>query len=146
MELMTINQPIIFPRQLGYRIAKRAMDIALCLLILPVALPIMAVCALAIYFDSSGPVVFVQQYRCQRRAGGRHCSQSRRYRPGSRVLRRGTRSGARNADRAYPQRINAARRIYHDQLERILSINPTDHTGRTGPGPSDLCHGPPYHD
>ena len=61
MELMTINQPSIFPRRLGYRIAKRAMDVALCLLILPVALPILAVCALAIYFDSPGPVVFVQE-------------------------------------------------------------------------------------
>ena len=61
MELMTINQPSIFPRRLGYRIAKRAMDVALCLLILPVALPIMAVCALVIYFDSPGPVVFVQE-------------------------------------------------------------------------------------
>ena len=61
MELMTINQPTICPRRLGYRIVKRAMDIALCLLFLPVALPIMAVCALAIRFDSPGPVVFVQE-------------------------------------------------------------------------------------
>jgi lipopolysaccharide/colanic/teichoic acid biosynthesis glycosyltransferase len=61
MELMTINQPSIIPRRLGYRIAKRVMDIVLCLLILPVALPIMVVCALAIYFDSPGPVVFVQE-------------------------------------------------------------------------------------
>lgn len=61
MELITINQPSIFPRRLGYRIVKRVMDIALCLLILPVALPLMAVCALAIYLDSPGAVVFVQQ-------------------------------------------------------------------------------------
>jgi lipopolysaccharide/colanic/teichoic acid biosynthesis glycosyltransferase len=61
MELMTINQPSIIPRRLGYRIAKRVMDVALSLLILPVALPIMAACALAIYFDSPGPVVFVQE-------------------------------------------------------------------------------------
>src|SRR3974377_478796 len=60
MELMTINQPSVFPRRIGYRIPKRAMDIALCLLLLPVALPIMAVSALAIYFNSPGPVIFVQ--------------------------------------------------------------------------------------
>ncbi len=61
MELMTINQASIFPRRLGYRIAKRAMDIALCLLILPVALPVMALSAVAIYFDSPGSVIFVQE-------------------------------------------------------------------------------------
>ncbi len=61
MELITINQPSIFPRRIGYQIAKRVMDIALCLLFLPVALPIMVVSALAIYFDSPGPVVFVQE-------------------------------------------------------------------------------------
>ncbi len=41
--------------------AKRGMDIALSMLILPVALPIMAVCALAIYFGSPGPIIFVQE-------------------------------------------------------------------------------------
>lgn len=61
MEMITINQPIIFPRRLGYRIVKRAMDIALCLLILPVALPLMAVAALAIYLDSPGSVIFIQE-------------------------------------------------------------------------------------
>ncbi len=60
MELVTINPPTTFPQKLGYRAVKRVMDVILCLLILPLALPIMAICALVIYFDSRGPVFFVQ--------------------------------------------------------------------------------------
>ena len=61
MELITVNQTTVFARQLRYQPTKHVVDIALCLLILPLALPIMAICALAIYLTSSGPVFFVQE-------------------------------------------------------------------------------------
>jgi len=61
MELVIINPPRLFPYRREYQIAKRIMDVALCLLALPVALPVMAICALAILLDSSGPVLFVQE-------------------------------------------------------------------------------------
>ena len=44
-----------------YHILKRSFDIALCVAALPLALPILAVCALAVRLTSRGPVLFVQQ-------------------------------------------------------------------------------------
>ena len=41
--------------------AKRAMDVGLCLLALPLALPLMALVALAVKADSPGPVLFRQE-------------------------------------------------------------------------------------
>jgi lipopolysaccharide/colanic/teichoic acid biosynthesis glycosyltransferase len=61
MELVIINQPRVFPYRRGYQIAKRVVDVTLCLLALPVALPLMAICVLAILIDSPGPVLFVQE-------------------------------------------------------------------------------------
>jgi lipopolysaccharide/colanic/teichoic acid biosynthesis glycosyltransferase len=61
MELVIINQPRVFPYRRGYQIAKRVMDVTLCLLALPVALLFMAVCALLIRIDSPGPVIFIQE-------------------------------------------------------------------------------------
>lgn len=61
MNVTIINQPRVVPYKTGYQIAKRAMDLMLCLLILPIALPVIAICALAIYLDSSGPAFFVQE-------------------------------------------------------------------------------------
>ncbi len=43
-----------------YRVTKRALDLVVCLLVLVVALPVLALCALAIRLDSPGPVVFGQ--------------------------------------------------------------------------------------
>jgi exopolysaccharide biosynthesis polyprenyl glycosylphosphotransferase len=40
---------------------KRAMDIFFTLLLLPLALPVLGICALAIKLDSSGPIFFVQE-------------------------------------------------------------------------------------
>jgi lipopolysaccharide/colanic/teichoic acid biosynthesis glycosyltransferase len=37
------------------------MDVALCLLALPLALPLLAICALVIHLDSPGPIFFVQE-------------------------------------------------------------------------------------
>ena len=61
MELTIINQPRAFPYRRRYKVAKRLMDVVICLLALPVILPVMAICALAILLDSPGPVLFVQE-------------------------------------------------------------------------------------
>jgi lipopolysaccharide/colanic/teichoic acid biosynthesis glycosyltransferase len=44
----------------GYLVAKRAFDICFCLFLLPIVLPLLALCALAILVDSRGPVVIGQ--------------------------------------------------------------------------------------
>ena len=61
MELLVINQRRVSPLRKEYQIAKRVMDVALCLLVLPVALPLMVICAIAILLDSPGRVLFVQE-------------------------------------------------------------------------------------
>lgn len=43
-----------------YRASKRAFDVAACILILPLVLPLLGVCALAIRLESPGPIVFAQ--------------------------------------------------------------------------------------
>ena len=45
----------------GYSYKKRALDLSLCLLVLPIALPILAVCALLVRISSRGPIFFVQE-------------------------------------------------------------------------------------
>lgn len=47
-------------RSSGYPLKKRALDLFLCALALPVALPILLVCALAVRLTSRGPIFFVQ--------------------------------------------------------------------------------------
>ena len=44
-----------------YTVTKRALDLTLCALALPVVLPVMALCAVAIRLESPGPVLFAQQ-------------------------------------------------------------------------------------
>ena len=44
----------------GYAFGKRVMDLAICLAILPLALPIMALCAAAIWLEDPGPILFRQ--------------------------------------------------------------------------------------
>ena len=61
MGFMIINQPRVFQNRVIYQNAKRAFDVALCILSLPLSLPIMVICALAIHFDSAGPSFFVQE-------------------------------------------------------------------------------------
>jgi lipopolysaccharide/colanic/teichoic acid biosynthesis glycosyltransferase len=61
MDYMIIKQPRVFPNQVIYHTLKRVMDIAICLIVLPFAIPIMLGCALAIYLDSPGPIIFVQE-------------------------------------------------------------------------------------
>ncbi|MFO0869046.1 MAG: sugar transferase [Pirellulales bacterium] len=43
-----------------YEFCKRCLDIAVCLLLLPLALPIIAICAAAVWFESPGKVIFRQ--------------------------------------------------------------------------------------
>jgi lipopolysaccharide/colanic/teichoic acid biosynthesis glycosyltransferase len=61
VDLMIINQPRVFLYRKEYQIAKRVMDVALCLLAMPLVLPLLVICALAIRLDSPGPVFFVQE-------------------------------------------------------------------------------------
>jgi lipopolysaccharide/colanic/teichoic acid biosynthesis glycosyltransferase len=60
MDYVIIRHARVAPQKALYQAVKRAIDVALCLLILPVAAPLMAICALAIRLDSVGPVFFVQ--------------------------------------------------------------------------------------
>ena len=61
MEFLVLKQPRVFPHQLLYRRAKRIFDIVLVVSTLPITLPIMCICALAIYHDSRGSIFFVQE-------------------------------------------------------------------------------------
>ncbi len=62
MDFVIINQPRVMPRRKYYSIIKRVIDIAICILILPVVLPVMIVCAVAIYLDDPhGSVFFIQE-------------------------------------------------------------------------------------
>ncbi len=60
MELVIFHRPRVLLQRKGYQVAKRLLDLTLSLLILPFALIIMFVCAVAIALDSPGPVLFVQ--------------------------------------------------------------------------------------
>ena len=60
LDLLVISRPRVFPHRLHYRTVKRVMDVTLCLLALPLILPIMIICAAFIYLDSSRPIFFVQ--------------------------------------------------------------------------------------
>ena len=62
MELVIINnQPRVFPCRRAHQIAKRVMDVTFCLLVLPLVLPLLAICALAIRLDSPGPALVIQE-------------------------------------------------------------------------------------
>jgi lipopolysaccharide/colanic/teichoic acid biosynthesis glycosyltransferase len=43
-----------------YRLAKRAFDVLVCLVAMPVLLPLLGACAIAIRLESPGPIVFTQ--------------------------------------------------------------------------------------
>ena len=60
MQMLIINRPRILPVFTAYRVAKRIMDVALALAILPLVLPIGLLCTLAILLESGRPVLFVQ--------------------------------------------------------------------------------------
>jgi lipopolysaccharide/colanic/teichoic acid biosynthesis glycosyltransferase len=48
-------------RMNGYSAKKRVLDLAVCLVLLPIALPILLACTLLVKLTSKGPVLFVQE-------------------------------------------------------------------------------------
>jgi len=60
MELVVVHRPRVILHRKGYQITKRLIDLMFSLLILPLALPVLLICAAAIALDSPGPVLFVQ--------------------------------------------------------------------------------------
>jgi lipopolysaccharide/colanic/teichoic acid biosynthesis glycosyltransferase len=61
MDYIIISKPHVIPRPSGYHIFKRIFDITLCFILLPAIIPLMLLCALAIYFDSPGSIFFIQE-------------------------------------------------------------------------------------
>lgn len=53
------NEVRLFRRR--YQVAKRAIDIAVCVALLPIAFPIMGICAVLIWLEDGGPVLFRQK-------------------------------------------------------------------------------------
>ena len=60
MRMVVIKQKHAFPHRRSYRLAKRTIDLAICAMLLPLLLPVMALCALAVRLDSPGPAIFTQ--------------------------------------------------------------------------------------
>ena len=57
--VMNRRQVLVFRR--SYHVVKRIIDVAICLILLPPVLLVMAVCGLAVWLDNPGPVIFTQQ-------------------------------------------------------------------------------------
>jgi lipopolysaccharide/colanic/teichoic acid biosynthesis glycosyltransferase len=55
---VALQRPGIRPWRRGYYIAKRVLDITVCLLLLPIVLPILALCGALIWIESPGPIMF----------------------------------------------------------------------------------------
>jgi lipopolysaccharide/colanic/teichoic acid biosynthesis glycosyltransferase len=52
---------VLRPPSHRYLVTKRMVDLAVCLVALAIAIPVLALCALAIVIDSPGPVLFAQE-------------------------------------------------------------------------------------
>jgi len=62
MELVIVNPPRVLPyHQRLYQAVKRMLDIIIIVAMLPVTLPLMAICVIAIRLDSPGPALFIQE-------------------------------------------------------------------------------------
>jgi lipopolysaccharide/colanic/teichoic acid biosynthesis glycosyltransferase len=61
LDLVVIRRTRVIPPSSYYQTVKRVMDVTLCLLALPLILPITIICAAIIHLDSSGPIFFVQE-------------------------------------------------------------------------------------
>jgi lipopolysaccharide/colanic/teichoic acid biosynthesis glycosyltransferase len=61
MALVIVNPPRIYPRRRDYQTAKRVVDLILCLVALPVLIPVVLASIVAIYLDSGRPILFVQE-------------------------------------------------------------------------------------
>lgn len=60
-DLGTSSQSLVLPGQRGYEVAKRLLDIGLCLLAIPFALPLLAIIGVLTFMESPGPVFFAQE-------------------------------------------------------------------------------------
>jgi lipopolysaccharide/colanic/teichoic acid biosynthesis glycosyltransferase len=69
MEYTVIKQPRVIPNRRVYLTLKRMMDVAICLIIMPFAIPILMICSAAIFLNSPGPVFFIHDRMGK---GGRH--------------------------------------------------------------------------
>jgi lipopolysaccharide/colanic/teichoic acid biosynthesis glycosyltransferase len=69
MELFPIQQKQRSLIRPYYKIFKRIFDISICILVLPMVLVIMGICALLIWIDDPGPIIFIQMRtgKCGRR-------------------------------------------------------------------------------
>jgi lipopolysaccharide/colanic/teichoic acid biosynthesis glycosyltransferase len=61
MDLVIINPPRVFTRRPEYKNAKRFVDLSLLVISLPFLIPILMICAAAIYINSGRPIFFVQE-------------------------------------------------------------------------------------
>ncbi len=61
MDFVIINQPRVYPRRSDYQNAKRMVDLMLCIIALPVVIPVILLCMIAISFDAGRPIFFVQE-------------------------------------------------------------------------------------
>ena len=62
MDYFLINQPRVTPYNKYYEFFKKLMDYCICIVLLPFALPIMAICAFAILIDDpEGPIFLFQE-------------------------------------------------------------------------------------
>ncbi len=61
MESTIVNLPRVTPRRPVYQSAKRFVDLIFVITFLPIYLPLLILCALAIWLNSRGPVFFVQE-------------------------------------------------------------------------------------
>ncbi len=60
MEMVLVRPSYVFLFRRNYQLAKRILDLALCLLVLPTILPVIALCGLFIWLDNPGPILFKQ--------------------------------------------------------------------------------------
>ena len=61
MGFAIINLPRVYPRRPDYQKSKRMIDLILCIVLSPLIIPAVILCALAVYLDSGKPIVFMQE-------------------------------------------------------------------------------------
>lgn len=57
---LVLKRPQVQPIRGGYQFAKRFIDVSICLLALPLVLPVILLCSLLVWLDDPGPVLFAQ--------------------------------------------------------------------------------------
>ncbi len=60
MEMVVIRPPQVLLFRPTYRLAKRMLDIVLCMMAMPFLLPVIGLCALLIWIEDPGPIFFTQ--------------------------------------------------------------------------------------